>query len=127
MDTERTHVITDLPHEPVDVDAALGAYVRGCAPRPFAVCGVELTPAGALGDAAVLTWGLAFDDHAVALDDTHRVRGRFTTAERVRDVLGRLGPVRLVWLDTTPDGTASGGTGPDGAVPATHIPRPRHP
>jgi hypothetical protein len=81
--------------------AELAAMSAENAPRRFTLCAV--TPGRE--DAAVVCWGMAFDDEVVAYlpaeDDwsTDSCVLRLTSAARVRQVFAHAADMRLVWID----------------------------
>src|SRR5215472_5467764 len=81
--------------------AELAALSAEHAPRRFSLCAV----APARDDAAVVCWGLAFDDEVVAyLPAEGGPSGRscvlrLTSPGRLRRVFPRAADMRLVWID----------------------------
>lgn len=74
--------------------AGVQELVDATAPRVFAVV-AEL---GDREDAYVSAWGLRLDDRAVLIVEGNRPSFMLlASAERARQVLAKLGPVRLVW------------------------------
>ena len=79
----------------------LAALSAESAPRRFTLCAV----APGWADAAVVCWGLAFDDGVVAYlprGDEHSGRScvlQLTSPGRVRGVFPRTADMRLVWID----------------------------
>ncbi|GAA2070885.1 hypothetical protein [Actinomadura alba] len=75
------------------------------APRRFSLCLVDRE----VDDAAVVGWGMAFADGAVAyLPGDPEMGGRrrvmyVPTADRARHRLSRLADVRLIWIDPDPE------------------------
>lgn len=70
------------------------------APRRFAICAVR----GEYQDGVVVGWGMALDgERAVVCHAQTRAIGRFRSAEGAYRLFARSGPVRLIWIDPTPD------------------------
>jgi hypothetical protein len=70
------------------------------APRRFTLCAV----APGWADAAVVCWGMAFDNEVLAYLPPDERSGRscvlrLTSPARVRGVFPRTGDMRLVWID----------------------------
>lgn len=89
--------IHDLPGIPTldspEYDVLLDDLVWSAAPRRFALCAVNADPP----DAALLSYGLQFEDRAVLVGWTGRPGVLFGSAEIARRTLP--GDARLVWLD----------------------------
>jgi hypothetical protein len=80
--------------------AELAAMSAENAPRRFTLCVV----APDRDDAAVVCWGMAFDDEVVAYLPADDPSGgscvlRLTSPGRVRRVFPRAADMRLVWID----------------------------
>jgi hypothetical protein len=80
--------------------AELAALSGEHAPRRFTLCSV----APHQEDAAVVCWGLAFDDEVVAYlpadeDSGHACLLRLASPGRLRRVFPRAADMRLVWID----------------------------
>ena len=80
--------------------AELAALSAEYAPRRFTLCAV----APDRDDAAVVCWGMAFDDEVIAYLPADEPSGhsslmRLTSPGRVRRVFPRAADMRLVWID----------------------------
>jgi hypothetical protein len=83
-----------------DLVAELAAMSAECAPRRFTVCAV----APDQDDAAVVCWGMAFDDEVIAYLPAAEDSGRpsllhLASPARLRRVFGPTADTRLVWID----------------------------
>ena len=62
---------------------------------------IAIAPDGS--DAVELGWGLALPDHVITDLPEVGLTGRFRTAERLIQILGRTMDARLIWVDPEPE------------------------
>lgn len=67
--------------------------VHSTAPRLFAL----VEECGERADGWIVAWGMQFDDHAEVIASDRGLRLGVASAQRAREMLARLGTIRLVW------------------------------
>lgn len=67
--------------------------VADTAPRLFAL----VEECGERADGWVAAWGMQFEDHVEVMAEDHGARLSVVSAERAREILSRVGTMRLVW------------------------------
>lgn len=67
--------------------------VHSTAPCLFAL----VEECGERADGWIVAWGMQFEDHAEVVAADRGLRISVVSAERARDLFGRVGTIRLVW------------------------------
>lgn len=81
---------------------ALATQAQQHKPRFFAICGVYEYPPVLEGEASVyIEWGMEFPDQGIALTCDQHGQTISSSAEHILKDAVKMGPARLVWLDST--------------------------